>query len=91
MTTQSGPLLWQPDDHMYLKPEVTKDFAERIGHRLASDYEARLNIDVYDSLLDLVAKTAFELDNLKPQDRIDVQSFIWVVGNYKMDSEKPEP
>jgi len=85
------PFLWQPDDHMYLKPEVTKDFAERVGHRLASDYEARLNIDVYDSLLDLTAKTASELADLKPQDRIDVQSFIWVVGNYKMDSEMPVP
>jgi hypothetical protein len=69
--------------HMYLKPEVTKDFASRVGHRLASDYEARLNIDVYDSLLDLVAKTASELNDLNPQDGIDVQSFIWVVGSYK--------
>jgi hypothetical protein len=85
------PFLWQPDDHMYLKPEVTKEFASRVGHRLASDYEARLNIDVYDSLLDLVAKTASELADLRPQDRIDVQSFIWVVGNYKMDSEMPVP
>src|SRR5882724_162023 len=85
------PFLWQPDDHMYLKPEVTKEFASRVGHRLASDYEARLNIDVYDSLLDLVAKTASELADLKPQDRVDVQSFIWVVGNYKMDSEMPVP
>jgi len=76
---------------MYLKPEVTKEFASRVGHRLASDYEARLNIDVYDSLLDLVAKTASELADLKPQDRVDVQSFIWVVGNYKMDSEMPVP
>jgi hypothetical protein len=85
------PFLWQPGDHMYLKPEVTKDFTSRVGHRLSSDYEARLNIDVYDSLLDLVAKTASELTDLNPQDRIDVQSFIWVVGNYKMDSEMPVP
>jgi hypothetical protein len=85
------PFFWRPDQHMYLKPEVTKDFASRVGHRLASGYEARLNTDVYDSLLDLAAKTASELTDLKPQDRIDVQSFIWVVGNYKMDSEMPVP
>jgi hypothetical protein len=36
-------------------------------------------------------KTASELTDLKPQDRIDVQSFIWVVGNYKVDSETPAP
>jgi hypothetical protein len=85
------PFLWLPDEHMFLKPEVTKDFAARIGHRFASDYEPRLNIDVYNSLLDLVSKTASELTDLKPQDRIDVQSFIWAVGNYKMDSEMPVP
>jgi hypothetical protein len=55
--------------------DMERDFASRVGHRLASDYEARLNISVYDSLLDLVAKTASELNDLKPQDGIDVQSF----------------
>jgi hypothetical protein len=83
------PFFWRPDEHMYLKPSATKDFASRVGHRLASVYETRLNIDVYASLLDLVAKTEVELTDLKPQDRIDIQSFIWVVGKYKMDSEKP--
>jgi hypothetical protein len=29
---------------VFLKPEVTKDFAERVGHRFASDYEPRLDI-----------------------------------------------
>jgi hypothetical protein len=37
----------------------------------------------FTSLLDLVAKTASELGELKPRDRIDVQNFIWVVGGYK--------
>jgi hypothetical protein len=31
---------------MFLKPEVTKDFAARVGHRFASDYEPRLKLDV---------------------------------------------
>ena len=65
---------------MFLKPEVTKDFAARVGHRFASDYTPRLEIGVYDSLLDLAAKTSNELASLRPRDRIDVQSFIWVVG-----------
>jgi hypothetical protein len=85
------PFLWRPEKHMFLKPEVTKDFAARVGHRFASDYESRLDIGVYDSLLDLVAKTAAELSDLKPQDRIDVQSFIWVVGAYKEETEQPKP
>ena len=84
------PFLWRPEQHMFLKPEATKDFATRVGHRFAAAYEPRLDIAVYDSLLDLAARTTGELSDLKPRDRIDVQSFIWVVGNYKEDSEKPK-
>jgi hypothetical protein len=83
------PFLWRPEEHMFLKPEVTKDFAARVGHRFASDYDSRLDFAVYESLLDLASKTAVELAALKPRDRIDVQSFIWVVGDYSEDSEKP--
>jgi hypothetical protein len=83
------PFLWRPQEHMFLKPEATKDFAARIGHRLAMVYEPRLDIAVYDSLLDLAARTAEELADLQPRDRIDVQSFIWVVGDYKEGREIP--
>jgi hypothetical protein len=85
------PFLWHPEQHMFLKPEATKDFATRVGHRFASDYDPKLDIAVYDSLLDLAAKTMAELSDLKPRDRIDVQSFIWVVGNYKEETEQPKP
>jgi hypothetical protein len=85
------PFLWRPATHMFLKPEVTKDFAARVGHRFASDYEPRLNLDVHCSLLDLVSETEHELAELEPRDRIDVQSFIWVVGDYKDDTELPRP
>jgi hypothetical protein len=85
------PFLWRPEHHMFLKPEVTKDFASRVGHRFASDYEPRLDIRVYESLLDLAARAAGELADLKPRDRIDVQSFIWVVGDYKEGREQPAP
>lgn len=77
------PFLWRPDRHMFLKPEVTKDFAARVGHRFAFDYEARLHLPVYESLLDLVAKSTQELSDLEPRDGIDIQSLIWVVGDYK--------
>jgi len=62
------PFLWRPEEHMFLKPEVTNDFAVRVGHRFASDYEPRLDFAVYESLLDLVSKTAVELAELKPRD-----------------------
>jgi hypothetical protein len=85
------PFLWRPEAHMFLKPEVTKDFAARVGHRFASDYESGLQIDVYESLLDLVSETEGELAELEPRDRIDVQSFIWVVGSYKEGKDQPQP
>jgi hypothetical protein len=85
------PFLWRPQEHMFLKPEVTKDFAARVGHRFASDYEPQLDFAVYESLLDLASKTEAELANLKPRDRIDVQSFIWIVGGYRDDVDQPRP
>jgi hypothetical protein len=84
------PFLWRPDVHMFLKPEATTDFAARVGHRFASDYRARLDIAIYDALLDLAANTEAELADLKPRDRIDVQSFIWVVGAYKDETDPPQ-
>jgi len=78
------PFLWRPDRHMFLKPTITKDFAARVGHRFAHLYESGLVMTVYESLLDLAACTETELADLHPQDRIDVQSFIWVIG-------QPEP
>lgn len=85
------PFLWRPETHMFLKPEATKDFAVRVGHRFASDYEPRLAMPVYQSLLDLASTTAAELTELMPRDRIDVQSFIWVVGAYEDGKELPIP
>ncbi|MBP0447330.1 hypothetical protein J8J14_21410 [Roseomonas sp. SSH11] len=77
------PFLWSPDKHMFLKPTATRDFAERIGHRFAIDYDSEIRADVYQSLLDLADDTAAGIAQLNPADRIDVQSFIWVVGEYR--------
>ncbi len=76
---------------MFLKPEASKDFAARVGHRFHLDYEPGLEVGVYESLLDLAERTAGELADLNPRDRIDVQSFIWVVGNYREGREQPQP
>ena len=76
------PFFWKPHDAMFLKPQITQMFAERVGHRFVHDYDARLNADTYNSLLDLAAECEREIAELNPRDRIDVQSFIWVVGDY---------
>lgn len=76
------PFFWAPATQMFLKPEATRDFAERIGHRFAVDYSAEHQPAVFESLLDLADLTARAIAGLEPADRIDVQSFIWVVGRY---------
>lgn len=81
------PFLWRPDEHMFLKPEVTKMFAERVGHQFFNTYSPELNPAVYENLLDLAVTTEGELEGIHPQDRIDIQSFIWVVGAYTLEDE----
>lgn len=78
------PFLWRPDQHTFLKPEVTKDFATRVGDRFVDDYETALSMSVYRSLLHLANRTSHELTRagMPPRDNIDVQSFVWVVGKY---------
>jgi hypothetical protein len=76
------PFFWLPAEHMYLKPEKTVDFATRVGHPFAEEYEPDPSAAVYRSLLELASVTAARVASLHPTDRIDVQSFIWVVGDY---------
>lgn len=77
------PFLWSPAEHMFLKPAATLDFATRVGDKFSRTYEADLRIEVYHDLLELADDTFRSISDLAPQDRIDVQSFIWVVGSYK--------
>lgn len=77
------PFLWDYQQQMFLKPTVTTDFADRVGHDFLHHYEAHPNKETYSSLLDLVATTKAAIEALKPRDNIDIQSFIWVVGEYK--------
>jgi len=76
------PYLWRPETHVFLKPQVTKDYAQRVGHRFADVYHAALRPEVYASLLDLYAQTGAAIAALGPRDNIDLQSFVWVVGKY---------
>lgn len=85
------PYLWRPDVHFFLKPEVTKDFASRVGHPFAHEYESALRLGVYDSLIDLAASIRKGFDDLKPRDQIDIQSVVWVVGDYREGREVPQP
>ena len=84
------PFLWRPEEHIFLKPEVTKDFAARVQHGLEHDYDSELRLDVYESLLDLAGGIRQQFGDLGPRDMIDVQSVIWVVGDYRDGRETPQ-
>jgi hypothetical protein len=83
------PFLWRPDQHMFLKPVVTQDYASRVGHPFQHDYSTALEAPVYESLLDMMAETAREMSDLAPRDNIDLQSLVWVVGDYT-EGDEPE-
>lgn len=76
------PYLWDPEHHMFMKPTVTRDFAERVGHPFQYSYDPVATSAVYEALLELTSDTREALRKLAPADNIDVQSFIWVVGGY---------
>lgn len=82
------PFLWDYQRHMFLKPTVTADFADRVGHGFHHAYSAEPNAATYLSLLDLVDTTRRAIMSLQPRDNIDVQSFIWVVGEYREGDER---
>lgn len=85
------PFLWRPEAHMFLKPEVTKDFAERVGHSFARSYSADLDMRTYDDLLDLAAGIRGAFADLGPRDMIDIQGALFVTEGYRDGQDTPQP
>ena len=72
-----------PKIHMFLKPVVTQDAANVLGQEI--NYKPELNWLTYSQVLALAERIRKELhktgmENMAPQDMIDVQSFIWVTA-----------
>lgn len=76
------PFLWRPETHLFLKPEVTKDAARRLGHPFAEVYAPNGGAEVYESLLDFGRTLGAAVADLAPADNIDLQGLIWVLGRY---------
>lgn len=81
--------LWNPAGNMFCKPQVTTDFAQRIGHEFCHVYEPAITERVYRSLIDLADTTLAATKKLGAEDYIDVQSFIYVVGGYR-EEDRPD-
>ncbi len=69
----------QPDQHIFLKPNVTRIAATEYGFDF--NYKSRPSWETYASLLEFAALVRRDQKDLKPRDMIDIQSFIWVQGS----------
>ena len=72
-----------PDEHMFLKPNVTRAAAQAYG--IDFEYESRPSWRVYEPLLVFANMVRTDMRDLEPRDMIDAQSFIWVQGSDEYD------
>jgi hypothetical protein len=71
--------LANPQEHIFLKPRVTQIAAEKYKYEFL--YKSKPNWDTYKSLIDFADLVRRDVTDLKLQDYIDLQSFIWVLGS----------
>lgn len=71
--------LANPKEHIFLKPRVAKIAVEKYGYEFS--YKSMPNWDTYNNLLEFAEQVRKDISDLKPQDYIDLQSFLWVLGS----------
>ena len=69
----------QPEKHFFLKPNVTKVAARAYGFDF--QYHSKPNWRTYANLLEFAQTVRRDVQDLRPRDMIDIQSFIWVQGS----------
>jgi hypothetical protein len=72
-------MIGDPDNHIFLKPMVTRRAAEEYGFDF--QYQSKPNWNTYQSLLDFAGEVRRDTKDLRPRDMIDLQGFIWVLGS----------
>jgi hypothetical protein len=73
------PFIALPDQHFFLKPNVTRVAAREYGFEL--QYSSRPTWATYANVLRFAETVRRDLRDLRPRDMIDLQSFIWVQGS----------
>ena len=71
--------LAQPKTHFFFKPMVTREAGRRYGVELP--YASRPSWPLYRDLLSFVRRVRGDISDMRPQDMIDMQSFLWVQGS----------
>ena len=69
----------QPEQHIFLKPTVTRRAAEAYGYDF--HYQSKPDWATYSGLLEFAETVRKDLRDLNPRDMIDIQSFLWVQGS----------
>jgi hypothetical protein len=69
----------QPDRHVFLKPNVTREAAKKYGFDFS--YHSKPVWSTYQSLLAFAQQVMRDQRDLEPKDLIDAQGFIWVQGS----------
>jgi hypothetical protein len=69
----------QPKLHFFLKPNVTRRAANAYGYDF--QYQSKPAWNTYSNLLSFAGKVRDDLNDLRPVDQIDIQSFLWVQGS----------
>jgi hypothetical protein len=69
-----------PDQHMFVKPSIIQNAAAVCAFKIL--YVPSPNWQTYRTVLELAAYLKTALDELRPRDMIDVQSFIWCIARY---------
>jgi hypothetical protein len=69
----------QPDQHIFLKPNTTRQAARKLG--MPFDYSSRPNWQTYANYLELAGAVRRAIRDMQPRDMIDIQSFLWVQGS----------
>ncbi|HYO62597.1 MAG TPA: hypothetical protein VER08_02960 [Pyrinomonadaceae bacterium] len=75
--------LARPDQHIFLKPNVTRRAAGEYGFDFR--YRSRPSWEVYANYLEFAETVRRDQRDLGPRDMIDLQSFIWVQGSDEYD------
>lgn len=68
----------QPQIHIFLKPNAMRAAARLYGG--AFTYQPRPSWESYRSFLRLARAVRRDLQDLRPRDMVDLQSFLWVIG-----------
>ena len=69
----------RPDQHIFLKPKVTREAAAEYGFNF--EYHTAPGWNTYSSLIQFGEKIKLDVGDLHPRDWMDIQSFIWVMGS----------